>query len=354
MYTEHIFAGANQQTNMRRNHELTRMALQVTNNGQDVIIFLRETMDGTDPRVKVCHQLAAARILSRIGLEDGKKFVKDNCVPRFRKPKDPLHKIWRSIHGAHAEIYYAARQYTRDGTQIMGFLADVMNDCWPKFKPQHRLAAARELLRHIEYIPEGDEGDLPINHGLNVWPGEPPKPAPAPGSVILNVADYYAAMGVEYVPTEPAPVKKPDIYYRPPNRTTANPASATATAAKPNLNNDAVSKQAPTATAASEPADESTGESSPATKTAATAEPNPTTDKPNEPTDNPTANPAATNESQPTESDESNPTDPEDDGDPYYEYIPDCDCGNCQHCYEYALFLEDWGDDWHTPDYEDP
>ena len=322
---------------MRRNHELTQMALQVTNNGQDVIIFLRETMDGTDPRVKVCHQLAAARILSRIGLEDGKKFVKDNCVPRFRKRKDPLHKIWRSIHGAHAEIYYAARQYTRDGTQIMGFLADVMNDCWPKFKPQHRLAAARELLRHIEYIPEGDEGDLPINHGLNVWPGEPPKPAPAPGSVILNIADYYASMGREYHPTEPAPVKKPDIYYRPPNQTPANPASASATAAKSAPNDNAVSKQ--TANAA-----------------AATAESDPTTDKPDEPT----AKTTATNESQPTESgktpktDEPNPTEPEDDGDPYYDDIPDCDCGNCHHCYEYALFLEDWGDDWHTPDYEDP
>ena len=401
MHTEHISAGVNRHTAMKRNRELTRMALQATNNGQDVILFLKETMDGLDPRVQVCHQLAAARILSRIGLEDGKKFVRENTTPPFRNRKDPLFKIWRSIHGAHAEVYRAARQYTRDGAHIMMFLSGVMNGYWPKFKPNHRLAAARELIRHIEFIPEGDEGDLHINHGLNTWFGEPPTP-PNPNP-ILTAAEYAAAAGNhDYVPSEPAPVKEADIYYRPPSRTAPNVAQASPPAAKPATTNSAAVSAPAAKPAASDPTANNSGaptantdESNPAniepagnaatpatnesvsgTATATTIPDNdkPTAAKPattgnsdDRPTENPTTNPAATgndakesNENpKPAESNdanESNPTEPGADDD-----VHDCDCGNCQDCYDYefflydyASFLEDLEAGWDPSDYEDP
>ena len=401
MHTEHIIAGANRHTAMKRNRELTRMALQATNNGQDVILFLKETMDGIDPRVQVCHQLAAARILSRIGLEDGKKFVRENTTPPFRNRKDPLFKIWRSIHGAHAEVYRAARQYTRDGAHIMMFLSGVMNGYWPKFKPNHRLAAAKELIRHIEFIPEGDEGDLHINHGLNTWFGEPPTP-PNPNP-ILTAAEYAAAAGNhDYVPSEPAPVKEADIYYRPPSRTAPNAARASAPTTKPATTNSAAVSAPAAKPDVSKPINNNAGastantdDSNPATNdptgNAATAATNesvsgtatataiPDNDKPtaanpattgnsdDRPTENPKTNPAATgndvkesNESpKPTESSnakESNPTEPGADDD-----VPDCDCGNCQDCYDYefflydyASFLEDLEAGWDPSDYEDP
>ena len=400
MHTEHIIAGANRHTAMKRNRELTRMALQATNNGQDVILFLRETMDGLDPRVQVCHQLAAARILSRIGLEDGKKFVRENTTPPFRNRKDPLFKIWRSIHGAHAEVYRAARQYTRDGAHIMMFLSGVMNGYWPKFKPNHRLAAARELIRHIEFIPEGDEGDLHINHGLNTWFGEPPTP-PNPNP-ILTAAEYAAAAGNhDYVPSEPAPVKEADIYYRPPSRTASNAARASAPTTKPATTNSAAVSAPAAKPAASDPTANNSGaptantdESNPANiepaGNAATAETNesvsgtttataePDNDKPTAAnpatTGDPAANPAMTdnNDDKPTENRTANPTvtanpakesgecpktsEPDDDDD-----VPDCDCGNCQDCYDYefflydyASFLEDLEAGWDPSEYEDP
>ena len=393
MHTEHIIAGANRHTAMKRNRELTRMALQATNNGQDVILFLKETMDGLDPRVQVCHQLAAARILSRIGLEDGKKFVRENTTPPFRNRKDPLFKIWRSIHGAHAEVYRAARQYTRDGAHIMMFLSGVMNGYWPKFKPNHRLAAAKELIRHIEFIPEGDEGDLHINHGLNTWFGEPPTP-PNPNP-ILTAAEYAAAAGNhDYVPSEPAPVKEADIYYRPPSWTAPNAAAASASATKPATTNAAAS--APAAKpAASDPTGNNAGaptantnESNPATKdptgNAATPATNesvsgtttattiPDNDKPTAakpattgdnhlPTENPAAYPAKESGESPkpaesSNANESNPTESGADDD-----VSDCDCGNCQDCYDYAFFLYDYASfledleaGWDPSDYEDP
>ena len=410
---------------MKRNRELTRMALQATNNGQDVIIFLRETMDGLDPRVQVCHQLAAARILSRIGLEDGKKFVRENTTPPFRNRKDPLFKIWRSIHGAHAEVYRAARQYTRDGAHIMMFLSGVMNGYWPKFKPNHRLAAARELIRHIEFIPEGDEGDLHINHGLNTWFGEPPTP-PNPNP-ILTAAEYAAAAGNhDYVPSEPAPVKEADIYYRPPSRTAPNAARASAPATKPATTNRAAASTPAVKPDVSKPTNNNAGastaktdESNPATndptgnaataatnesvsgtatatavpdndkptaaKPATTSDPaanpamtdnnddKPTAAKPattrndDQPTENPAANPATTgnaakesNENpKPAESNDANEPNPtESSAD---DYVHDCDCGNCQDCYDYefflydyASFLEDLEAGWDPSEYEDP
>ena len=413
MHTEHISAGVNRHTAMKRNRELTRMALQATNNGQDVILFLKETMDGLDPRVQVCHQLAAARILSRIGLEDGKKFVRENTTPPFRNRKDPLFKIWRSIHGAHAEVYRAARQYTRDGAHIMMFLSGVMNGYWPKFKPNHRLAAAKELIRHIEFIPEGDEGDLHINHGLNTWFGEPPTP-PNPNP-ILTAAEYAAAAGNhDYVPSEPAPVKEADIYYRPPSRTAPNAARASAPTTKPATTNSAAVSAPAAKPAVSDPTANNSGaptanihESNPATndptgnaatpatnesvsgtttattipdndkptaaKPATTGDPaanpamtgnnddkptaaNPATTGDNHlPTENPAANPAKESGESPKAA-ESNPTESGAD-----DYVHDCDCGNCQDCYDYefflydyASFLEDLEAGWDPSDYEDP
>lgn len=178
----------------RRNQELRHFTLQITNNGRDIVSFLKnDVLNAVDPRVLVNHKIAAARILARIGLEDGREYIKDAKVPDLPNPKkrDPLFKIWRSINGSRAEIYRAARRETRDGVRIMIFFNEVMHGKKPDFKPHHRLAAAKELLRHVEYIPMGREGMLPLNHGMNVWPGQEPTP-PRPVEY-LNADEYLAA-----------------------------------------------------------------------------------------------------------------------------------------------------------------
>ena len=178
----------------RRNQELRHFTLQITNNGRDIVSFLKnDVLNAVDTRVLVNHKIAAARILARIGLEDGREYIKDGKVPDLPNPKkrDPLYKVWRSISGSRAEIYRAARRETRDGVRIMIFFNEVMHGKKPDFKPHHRLAAAKELLRHVEYIPMGREGTLPLNHGMNVWPGEEPTP-PRPVEY-LNADEYLAA-----------------------------------------------------------------------------------------------------------------------------------------------------------------
>ena len=180
----------------RRNQELRHFTLKITNNGSDIIRFLKhDVLDAVDPNVLVSHKIAAARILARVGLEDGREYIKDGKIPSLPNPKKPdrLFKIWRSITGSRADIYQAARKETRDGVRIMIFFNEVMNGQKPGFKPQHRLAAARELLNHVEYTPVGREALLPLNHGMNLWPGQTPDSQPAPPAEYLNADEYQAA-----------------------------------------------------------------------------------------------------------------------------------------------------------------
>ena len=210
----------------RRNQELRHFTLKITNNGSDIIRFLKhDVLDAVDPNVLVGHKIAAARILARVGLEDGREYIKDGKIPSLPNPKKPdrLFKIWRSITGSRADIYQAARKETRDGVRIMIFFNEVMNGRKPGFKPQHRLAAARELLNHVEYTPVGREAMLPLNHGMNVWPGQTPDSKPAPPAEYLN-ADEYQAAARSMTPYLPAGIND-DSTDEPASKNDAQPAN---------------------------------------------------------------------------------------------------------------------------------
>ena len=129
-----------------------------TDNGDTVIDFLVEVMQGERAGFKICHRLDSARLLTKYGCScksavAGKSaatapdaaidFILDN-------PPEPSRR--RSNSGSSRETKFdkalakAIRESTDDGDSVCRFLINVMEGDLKAFGPQHSMAAARELL----------------------------------------------------------------------------------------------------------------------------------------------------------------------------------------------------------------
>ncbi len=118
---------------------------QETDNGRAIVRFLVGAMEGRLEGSKPSHRLHAARQLVNLGLTDAQVFIDENTQPsNRRKPPTPKRKTPVAISGKLAQI---VREETEDGRVAIRFLVDVMLGALQGFKPHHRLAAARELLR---------------------------------------------------------------------------------------------------------------------------------------------------------------------------------------------------------------
>ena len=118
---------------------------QETDDGRLIVRFFVSTMQGQLQDAKPSHRIAAARQLVKLGFTEAQDFIDENApAPKRRRraqhspPADP--KLASGL----AKI---VRQETDDGRVAVRFLVDVMQGGLPGFKPHHRLAAARELLR---------------------------------------------------------------------------------------------------------------------------------------------------------------------------------------------------------------
>ena len=146
---------------------------ELTQNGETIAVFLADTLQGASPAIKVCHQLDAARMLTRYGfpqqdnivhfpapsMEEGR--VKDeerdaNATSpdaRDRKAEPTLRDV-----AAYPVARYI-RSRTDNGETLVEALCQIMEDdryrpdpftgrpMQSAVKPRHRLAAAKELLR---------------------------------------------------------------------------------------------------------------------------------------------------------------------------------------------------------------
>ena len=141
---------------------------QETDDGRLIVRFFVSTMLGQLQDAKPSHRIAAARQLVKLGFTQAQDFIDESAPgPKRRRrvqhspPADP--KLASGL----AEI---VRQETDDGRVAVRFLVDVMRGNLPGFKPHHRLAAARELLRRgFDDTPADD----------NAGPGDDDAAAPS-------------------------------------------------------------------------------------------------------------------------------------------------------------------------------
>ena len=143
------------------NLQLRQIVLEETNDGRDIVRYLKSVITWDDDALNLyglthknytrTHKIAAARILARLGLEEGKRYLRRTYVPdpfRRRRPEDepaPERELTR------AQLYRMVKEKTNDGREIMSYLVEIMKGYHSEFRPHHRMAAAKELVRQIEY-----------------------------------------------------------------------------------------------------------------------------------------------------------------------------------------------------------
>ncbi len=145
------------------NKQLKTIVLEETNDGRDVVRYLKSVfMDiedaprlfGLSPKEYTrTHKIAAARILARLGLEEGKRYLRRNYVQTPFKRVNPEDEDGpkRDMAASTADLYRLVRKETNDGRDIMIYFVGIMKGYHNEYKPHLRMAAAKELIRHIEF-----------------------------------------------------------------------------------------------------------------------------------------------------------------------------------------------------------
>ncbi len=119
-----------------------------TDDGRLIVRFLIDLMQGTPEDAKPCHRLDAARQLLNLGWTPARAFIAANAPATLRIPPSPSGRgaggEGPSLHHDLADII---SEETEGGRTAVRFLVDVMQGNLQRFKPHHRLSAAKELLR---------------------------------------------------------------------------------------------------------------------------------------------------------------------------------------------------------------
>ena len=145
------------------NLHLRKIVLEETNDGRDIIRFLKNVILHIEDGPKTFgirpqdfarnHKIDAARILAKLGFEEGKRYLRRTYVRTpFRRihPEDEDGPK-RDMAASTADLYRLVRKKTNDGADIMLNFIEIMKGYHPEFKPHLRMAAAKELVRQIEY-----------------------------------------------------------------------------------------------------------------------------------------------------------------------------------------------------------
>ena len=154
---------------IRPNPQLKQIVLEETNDGRDVVRFLKSTFMQVEDGVSLfglrhkdfarSHKIAAARILARIGLEEGKRYLRRTYVQAPFKRVHPEEEDGpkREMAASTAELYRLVKKETNDGRDIIIRFVGIMKGYHPEYKPHLRMAAAKELIRQIEFDYDDDE-----------------------------------------------------------------------------------------------------------------------------------------------------------------------------------------------------
>ena len=122
---------------------LADIVREETNDGRIIIRFLIEVMQGQIDDSKPCHRLDAARQLLNLGFSGAHAVIQS--VSQSASARAQSTALSRSP--LNQELADLIKLETSDGKIAVRFLVDVMQGNLQDFKPHHRLAAAKELLR---------------------------------------------------------------------------------------------------------------------------------------------------------------------------------------------------------------
>ena len=114
-----------------------------TDDGRHIVRFLIDVMQGKIDDSKPCHRLDAARQLLNLGFHGAQAVIQS--VPQSTNGRAPSRAT--SVSRFDQGIADIIKLETSDGRDAVRFLVDVMQGSLQDFKPHHRLAAAKELLR---------------------------------------------------------------------------------------------------------------------------------------------------------------------------------------------------------------
>ena len=122
---------------------LAEIVREETDNGREIIRFLLDVMRNRFEDVKMCHRVQAAVQLAKLGSKEAEAFLK--AASRSKNGRAPSRAPAQSRQND--ELADIIKSETSDGRDAVRFLVDVMHGNLNDFKPCHRLAAAKELLR---------------------------------------------------------------------------------------------------------------------------------------------------------------------------------------------------------------
>ncbi len=125
---------------------LARIIREETDDGRMIVQFLLDMMRDRSGETRDCHRMAAARQLAKFGLEEAHAFIQAASEPaksrtKSTTPANPTNS------GQNNELADLIKNETSGGRDTVRFLVNVMNGNLEEFKPHHRIAAAKELLR---------------------------------------------------------------------------------------------------------------------------------------------------------------------------------------------------------------
>ena len=133
---------------------LAEIIREVTNNGQTIIDFFHDAMKGRLDGFEPCHRIAAARELAKRGDKEAIAFLQsfypkpNGRKSNGRKPSPPIGEALPNHELApNDELAEIVREVTGNGRTIVCFLHDAMQGVFDGFKPCHRVACGKELLR---------------------------------------------------------------------------------------------------------------------------------------------------------------------------------------------------------------
>ena len=133
---------------------LARIVAEETGDGRRIVRFLVQVAEGEldSEGFQPCHRMDSAKELVKIGLTEFEDYIQANSTPRkprARRTSSPDADISPEIAQAREQLAEYARELTQDGRTVIKMYAEVMegerND--EGFKPHHRIAAARELIK---------------------------------------------------------------------------------------------------------------------------------------------------------------------------------------------------------------
>ena len=133
---------------------LAKIVAEETGDGRRIVKFLVQVAEGEldSEGFQPCHRMDSAKELVKIGLTEFEDYIQANSTPRKPRAKRtsaPDADISPEIAQAREELAEYARELTQDGRTVIKMYAEVMegerND--EGFKPHHRIAAARELIK---------------------------------------------------------------------------------------------------------------------------------------------------------------------------------------------------------------